>query len=202
MTTADARPVGYPPSPYPRQAAHDLTLLALHNAIRFSGLFARYTAQRWGLYHLSHAAERVAVELISRAVETTGNPDPNPRYTELGEVPSIGICVSSYGTGLQVEVWDSNATPPAYQDSHLSAVEEICDRWDCYQPRTGGKVIRAYLGIPIQRNREALPKRTADQFTYPTTSRPPVPVPDISTMQQVRDGLLRLDAHEAQRDDV
>jgi hypothetical protein len=59
------------PSPQPRQAADGLELTALHTAIGFFGLFAKFTAQRWGFRHLADTAERVAIELITRAVETT-----------------------------------------------------------------------------------------------------------------------------------
>lgn len=107
MTTTYACAVT--PSPYPRRASGDLTLTALHTAIRFFGLFAKYTVRGWGLRNLASAAERVAAELVARAVETTGNPDPHPRYTTLGELHLISIrlslkapvCLSRCGTGTQ-----------------------------------------------------------------------------------------------------
>lgn len=155
MTTTYAPNPGYAvaPSPRPGQAANDLTLIALHTAIRFSGLFAKFTAQRWGFRHLSSAAEKVAAELIARAVETTGNPDPNPRYTELDQLHTIGIRISVKGNGLLIEVWDSDPTPPrdSHLDSHLATVTEISQQWNCYQPRGGGKVIWAELAMPQQR---------------------------------------------------
>lgn len=61
----------------PRPSANNLTLTALHPAIWFSGLFATFTAQRWGNHPLADTAEQVAPELIARALATTGNPDPN-----------------------------------------------------------------------------------------------------------------------------
>lgn len=132
--------------PHPQQPAHDLTLVALHTAIRFSGLFARFTAQRWGLHLLEDATEQVAVELMARAVETTGNPYPCPRHNELGELHIIGIRVSATDSGLLIEVWDSDPTPPheSYLDDHLSAVEKISQQWSCY-PFNSGKVIWAEL---------------------------------------------------------
>lgn len=140
-------------SPHPRQLASDLTLRALHTAIRFSGLFAKFTAQRWGLRPLADTAERVAAELIARAVETTGNPDPNPRYTELGELHIIGIRVSREDHGLLIEVWDNDPIPPQNPDSdgHLSTVADISHQWNYYRPHGGGKVMWAELAIPQQR---------------------------------------------------
>jgi len=37
-------------------------------------------------------------------VETTGSPDPRPRYTDLDELHIIGIRVSVKGSGLLIEV--------------------------------------------------------------------------------------------------
>ncbi|MDQ3765564.1 MAG: hypothetical protein M3460_30290 [Actinomycetota bacterium] len=142
-TPSPAMPLTSPQCPRP--AANDLTLIALHTAIRLSGLFAKFTAQRWGLRPLPDAAERVEVELIAHAVETTGNsnPDPHPRYSELDELHIIGIRVNYKGNGLVIEVWDSDSTPPpdTYLDHHLSTVADISQQWSCYQPDSGGKVI-------------------------------------------------------------
>jgi hypothetical protein len=183
------------PRPRHRQTADDVTLIALHNAIRFSGLFAKYTAQRLGVRHLSHAAEQVAIELVARAVETTGNPAPHLRYTELGDLHTIRIRVSAHGNGLLIEVWDSDSAPPTYRDSHLSTVEQICRQWDCYQPDTGGKVIRAELEIPPPRQApsDPLPQRTARAFTYPEPDQPMTVLHDPQVLQKVHDGLHTLD---------
>jgi hypothetical protein len=156
------------PSPQPRQAADGLELTALHTAIRFSGLFAKFTAQRWGFRHLADTAERVAIELITRAVETTGNPDPHPRYSELGELHIIGIRVSTKDPGLLIEVWDRDPSPPqdSYLDSHLSTVEEISQEWSCYRPRSGGKVIWAELAPRSDQSPQPQPQRAAGWFSY------------------------------------
>lgn len=129
MNATYAEQPGYTParSPGLGPPAEYVELTALHTAIRFSGLFAKFTAQRWGFRHLSNTAERVASELIAHAVETTGNPDPHPRYCELAELHTIGIRVSVKDSGLLIEVWDSDPAPPQdyYLDSHLSAVDDI-----------------------------------------------------------------------------
>lgn len=157
--------------PRPRSSANDLTLIALHTAIRLSGLFAKFTAQRWGFRPLADAAERVAVELIARAVETTGNPDPNPRYTELGELHIIGIPVNYRGNGLVIEVWDSDSTPPPMPTSITTyrPVADISNQWSCYQPDSGGKVIWAELAM--QKQPQARPAATS------TTAAIPIPHP-------------------------
>lgn len=186
--------------PCPRSPANDLTLIALHTAIRLSGLFAKFTAQRWGLRPLADAAEKVAVELIARAVETTGNPDPNPRYTDLGELHIIGICVSQHGDSLRIEVWDSDPAPPpdAYLDHHLSTVEKISQQWN-YYPVSGGKVIWAELALPEQRHAGALSQRATGRFSYPEPETPVEPLQDTALMRRVGDRLHSLDTDREHR---
>lgn len=187
------------PSPRPRRAADGLTLVALHTAIRFSALFAKFTARRWGLRHLAESAEHVAAELIARAVETTGNPDPNPRYLELGELHPIGIRVSAKGYGLLIEVWDRDPTLPQapHLDNHLLAVATISQQWNCYQTRSGGKVIWVKLSLPAQRRAsQPLPQRTAGRYSYSEAKTLVTPIRDIKLMQRVLDGLHRLDTRQ------
>jgi hypothetical protein len=131
----------------PRLLVDELTLTALPSAIQIGALFAKYSARRWGLpLTVAKMAECVAAELVTRAVKTTGNPDPRPRWCQLGELQIIGIRVSRKAQGLLVEVWDSDPTPPQDLDSHLSAVSEISEQWNCYRPNGGGgKVIWAQL---------------------------------------------------------
>lgn len=172
--------------------ADDLNLIAFHNAIRFSGLFAKYTAQRWGLRHLADLAQRVMTELVTRAVETTGNPDPRLRHIDVEELQAIRIRVSTLGSTLLVEVWDSDPTPPELGDACLSTIDELCQRWDCYGPTRGGKVIRAEIEAPQQHGQ--LPQRTAGQFPYPALDTPAQPSRDTPLMRRVLDGLSALDA--------
>lgn len=142
------------PGPHPR-VAPGVTLVALASAERFAGLFTRCTAIAWGCRPVADAAERVALELVIRAVETTGTSDPFPRYTELlaSPPPCLGIRLSLFlHHGLLVEVWDSDPNPPvpvdgAYLDTHLAIVQEISNRWNWYR-RGGGKVIWAELRPP------------------------------------------------------
>ncbi|MGQ0715733.1 MAG: hypothetical protein ACT4NP_00225 [Pseudonocardiales bacterium] len=159
----------------------------MRTAYRISGLYTKYTAQQWGLRHLADAAEYVAVELIALAVETTGNPAPDLRHSELDGVPIIGLCVSTYGPGLRIEVWDTDPTPPPPAHQHLYAVENAGGQWDCYHPRSGGKVIRAQLGIA------PLPRRTAGSLTLPDPVKPIEPMRDTDKLQKILDGLTNYD---------
>lgn len=169
-------PVLYPsyvaiPSSRPRPPSDEVTLVALSSAERLAGLFPRCAAVDWGFRPVAGYAERVAVELITRAVETTGNPDPYVRYTELPNPPPlISIRLSHEDHGLLIAVWDSDPTPPpdANLDNHLSVVADISHQWSCYQPRGGGKVMWAKLVIsPRRQSGQQLPQRTAARYSYP-----------------------------------
>ena len=154
MTTAHALYPNYavPPSPWPRRPIEDLTLIAAYSAERFSGLFAKGVAVAWGFRHLATDAQRLAVELVTRAVETTGNPNLRPHFTELSKKrpPNIGIRITQQDHGLLIEVWDSDPTPPQGTDTHLATVANVSQEWGCYRPRGGGKVIWAKLTVPSQ----------------------------------------------------
>ncbi|MGH3778150.1 MAG: hypothetical protein ACRDRR_20845 [Pseudonocardiaceae bacterium] len=149
-----------------------MTLVALNSAERFSGLFASGTARGWGFHYLANDAERLADELITRAVETTGNPDPHLSYIGLLKPPPlIGIRISLKNGGLLIEVWDSDPTSPlpaegSYLDDHLTAVQERAQRWNWYRPDGGGKIIWAELA-PRQPQRPApLSHRAAGRFHF------------------------------------
>jgi hypothetical protein len=143
------------PSPRPHPPSDELTLVALTSAERLAGLFTKHAAIAWGLRPIAEAAQQIAVELITRAVETTGNPDPHPNYTELSENPPplIGIRITCTQTsGLLIDVWDSDPTPPLTStgsslDHHLAAVQLASHAWNWY-PHGGGKVIWATLTTP------------------------------------------------------
>ena len=178
-----------------------LVLVASKTAVNIFGLATRYTARVW-LPQVEHAAEEVARELVSRAVKTTGLPDPHARWTELEEddVPLIEVRLWLEYPSLFIEVWDCDSASPfpaqgAYLDDHLTAVHEQARRWNWYR-RGGGKVIWAELGTPAQRYTSGLSRRTAGGFSYPDPERPIKPLQDVGVMRRVHDGLVRLDSDE------
>jgi hypothetical protein len=65
------------PSRCPRPPSVDLPLVAAATAERLSGLFARAAASAWGFRDRAVDAETLAIELVTRAVETTGDPTPH-----------------------------------------------------------------------------------------------------------------------------
>lgn len=82
MSTRYAANLGYSVGEVPCPRPVGLVLVASKTAVNIFGLATRYTARVW-LPQVEHAAEEVARELVSRAVKTTGLPDPHPRWTHL-----------------------------------------------------------------------------------------------------------------------
>ncbi len=134
----------------PAVRASELTLLALHTAITIGGQLARITARVWDLPHLEHLAEQAAGHLLARAVEGTGHPAPNLRYSDIDPttLATVGVRVHRSADALIIDVWDTDpvlpsTTPP---DRHLSAVDSLTRRWGSYPAPRGGKVVWAEVG--------------------------------------------------------
>jgi hypothetical protein len=130
----------------------ELTLLALHTAISIGATLARIAARNWDLAPVEHAAEQAAAHLIARAVETTGDPDPNPRYTgiDFTRIPVLGIRAHRRADALIIDVWDTDPTPPnsVTLDEHMAAMAVLARRWATYPAQCGGKVIWAEIAGP------------------------------------------------------
>jgi hypothetical protein len=176
-----------------------LVLVANESAVNIFGLATRYTARAW-LPQVEHAAEEVAVELVSRAVKTTGLPESPPRSAELEneDIPIIKVWLRLKYPSLFIEVRDSDQASPvpaenSYLDDYLTAVHERAQRWNWY-PRDRGKIIWTELGIPAQRHTNPLPGRTAGRISYPASPSPSDPLRNVEAMRRVRDDLLRLDS--------
>lgn len=130
----------------------EVTLLALHTAITIGAQVARIAARLWGLPHLEHVAEQAAAHLIARAVETTGHPDPNPRYSDFDPttLAVVSIRVHRRTDALIIDVWDTDPTPldTTPPDPHMTAVSALARRWSSYPAPCGGKVVWAELAAP------------------------------------------------------
>ncbi|WP_436760326.1 hypothetical protein [Streptosporangium sp. V21-05] len=134
----------------PTVRASEVTLLALHTAITIGAQVARIAARVWGLPHLEPVAEQTAEHLIARAVEITGHPDPNPRYSDIdpATLAAVTIRVHRRADALIIDVWDTDPTPPdtTPSDPHMSAVDALARRWGTYPAPRGGKVVWAEMG--------------------------------------------------------
>jgi hypothetical protein len=119
-------------------------VLAAVNTAKSSVFCLVYVArQDWGLVHLLSDAERIAVELVARAVDTTGIPDDEPRWIEIDELATISVRVSVEPDDvllIQVRDCDSDLPIPPQGgclDPHLAAVHELSDRFTGTRSRAG-----------------------------------------------------------------
>jgi hypothetical protein len=178
-----ARPV---PSPRRRFRVDEVTLAAVMTAMSSVYCFVHITMQDWGLFHLLPDAERIAVELVAYAVEQTGICDGEPHWTEITNLPTIGVRVSVDNGVVLIQVRDCDRRSPmpeqgTYLDQHLAVVHELCSTWNWY-PVDGGRVIWAEV--------------------TPRPAEPPGPLPHPDLLQAVLDGLHRLGTEGSYRGEL
>ncbi|MGH3623526.1 MAG: hypothetical protein ACRDQ5_17295 [Sciscionella sp.] len=161
----------------------------------------------WGFGCLADRCERVAAELVSRAVDAKSSAEPVPDDIESREKPPptlVGVRVCLLDRHVLVEVWDSDQSSPLpredeFLDDHLAVVNEI-SRWSWYRcANSAGKVIWTEVHLPQPRPSEAyeagesLPQRVAGSFMIPDPVEPIVPPRDLDLLKKVLDGLHSLD---------
>ncbi|UJW32666.1 hypothetical protein L3Q67_02415 [Saccharothrix sp. AJ9571] len=195
MTTAVIRLAGdlslVRSSPHSHPVTSGLTLAALDTAVTVARLHTAHTVDAWRLQPLARAAELVTVELVRRAVTTTGVPGARPDWSNLHELNMIQVRLCRARRGLIVEVWDADPAPPG----RLSAVEQVSARTGVFRCREGGKVIWAEIYTPPPCPRAepgSLPRRVA-QAIPPPRAGSRSPAPDHDTLCRVLDGLHRLE---------
>jgi hypothetical protein len=195
-THAGQPPRGGVPYPRPRPLVDEVTLAAVRTAMSSVYCFVHITVQDWGLLGLLSDAERVAVELVAHAVEQTGIPDDELRWTEITKLATIGVRVSADNGVVLIQVRDCDSGSPlpqqgAYLDQHLEVVRELCSAWDWY-PLDGGRVIWAEVAPRPAQPPGPLPQRAAGWFSYPEPVTPITTVQDPDLLKAVLDGLHRL----------
>ncbi|MGC7103116.1 hypothetical protein ACPZ19_51400 [Amycolatopsis lurida] len=168
-----------------------LTLAALDTAVTVARLHTAYTLDAWRLQPLATTAELVTVELVRRAVNTTGVPGARPGSADLHDLHVIHVQLCRARRGLIIEVWDIDPTPP----HRLAAVEQVSTRTGVSRPREGGKVVWAEIHWPSPSPRaqqSPLPRRVAQAIPPPRAPASSL-VPDHDTLRRVLDGLYRLE---------
>ncbi len=157
-------------------------------------MLVRYSLKQWGLGSLVDEAELVISELVTNAVKTTGVMESEPRWSELLDLALIKVRLMATKTGLFIEVWDRDPTPPVIRQPTLDSengrglfiVAATCKRWNVLHPRSGGKVVWGELEIPPHEfTPGGLPKRRAT----PGPCRPPEVAQDPELLR--RTDLLR-----------
>ena len=177
----------------------ELRLAALPTAVVCAQLFTKYTLQEWRLYELIEMAERLTTELVTNAVRTTGITDPNPRWIELHDLRLLLVRMHLVEQSLIIEVADSEPTLEVESGRALFAVQSMSQRWNYYQPRSGGKVVWCELALPMSRNAldqtqeiaRPLPRRVPKP--HPEPPEPIEVMDDPNMLRRVWDGLRYLD---------
>src|SRR5690348_9930424 len=148
--------------PWPLRSS--LELGALPTAASCACLHVKHLLWEWGLNSLVESAELLVSELVTNAVNATGQP---------GQTVSVNLAGTSTSTGTRVliEVWDADPRPPGPREpgeagpsDGVLLVAALSARWDWYPTQDpAGKVVWCELDT-------ASPGPAAD-------TAPPAPAP-------------------------
>ncbi|RCV49581.1 ATP-binding protein [Marinitenerispora sediminis] len=110
----------------------------------------------WGLLDVVETAELLVSELVTNAVNATGDiTTRTPRYTELRQLRSVVLQLRVEGDALRVSVWDPDPGAPTPREPSLDSeggrglylVDMISRRWGHYRPSEAGKVVWCELAL-------------------------------------------------------
>ena len=126
--------------PWPLRSS--LELGALPTAASCACLHVKHLLWEWGLNSLVDSAELLVSELVTNAVNATGQP---------GQTVSVNLAGAGTGTGSRVliEVWDADLRPPGPGEpgeggtsDGVLLVAALSARWDWYPIQDpAGKVV-------------------------------------------------------------
>jgi hypothetical protein len=126
--------------PWPLRTS--LELGALPTAASCACLHVKHVLWEWGQHSLVESAELLVSELVTNAVDATGQP---------GQTVSVNLAGTGTGTGTRVliEVWDADPQPPgprgpgeAGPGDGVLLVAALSSRWDWYPTQDpAGKVV-------------------------------------------------------------
>lgn len=142
------------PPPVPCSYGHSsqLRLPAVPSAVGNARRFTRDRLRRWELDEFAADVELIVSELLTNAIRATGtlafpvhSADPRRRPK------AVSVCLKPVLTSINIEVWDTDPTPPMPADAAelaefgrgLILVEAISDEWGYYLSGKGGKVVWA-----------------------------------------------------------
>jgi anti-sigma regulatory factor (Ser/Thr protein kinase) len=128
--------------PWPLRSS--LELGALPTAASCACLHVKHVLWEWGLNSLVESAELLVSELVTNAVNATGQP---------GQTVSVNLAGTGTGTGtgtrVLIEVWDADPQPPGPREpgeggmsDGVLLVAALSSRWDWYPTQDlTGKVV-------------------------------------------------------------
>jgi anti-sigma regulatory factor (Ser/Thr protein kinase) len=114
-------------------------------------------------------AELLVSELVTNAVRFASGPVAAQQYSGRVSAGIIWLSVRHFGTGLLIEVFDTDANPPVFTDADedvengrgLLIVDALSKQWSYFFPPSGGKVVYCFIEIPMPQRlpRDARPVR-------------------------------------------
>ena len=104
----------------------------------------------------AETAELLVSELVTNAVQFSGDPAPTLRCTGRVNACLISLSLRHFPESLLIEVFDTDASPPvlaepdAYAESGrgLMLVDALSMKWSYFFPAGGGKVVYCFIAIP------------------------------------------------------
>lgn len=161
-----------------------LNLAALKTAVMVSRQFTKVVLLTWKAPWLIEDAMLIVSELVTNAVQYTGNMQENPRFTQLGNVPMVSVRLIGLERFVIFEVWDTSQEIPVLKDAGptdeggrgLRLVDNLSRRWG-YYPTTPGKVVWAELPVYPEE------KKPSEPIAYPP------PDYDPAVLNRVIEGL-------------
>lgn len=180
--------------PWPLRSS--LELGALPTAASCACLHVKHVLWEWGLHSLVDRAELLVSELVTNAVNATGQP---------GQTVSVNLAgtgtgtASGTGTGTRVliEVWDADPQPPGPREpgeggpsDGVLLVAALSSRWDWYPTQDPpGKVVWCELDTaspaPAADIAPPLPRRVPRARPKPQAEI----VTDLDLLRRLRDRL-------------
>lgn len=138
-------------------AGYELQLVAVPEAVKAARWFVIATLHEWHVgLGVIDVVEVVTSELTTNAVErtrlfvprTSGELEPKSRDSAV-----VWLRVRLDNQAVIVEVWDGDPTPPVVQEQNTHAehgrglllVADLSERWGCYWPPAGGKIVWAEI---------------------------------------------------------
>lgn len=148
-----------------------LHLAAVLTAVSCARRFTRHTLTAWQRVEAIDTAVLITSELVTNAVQATGNTDQRPTYPALRRVPLLRVRLSLRGEALVIAVWDTSPELPVLEQPSeettrgrgLLIVDELCERWGAYASKAGGKVVWAQTpaieNAPAASSHQAVPPK-------------------------------------------
>ncbi len=176
--------------PWPFRSS--LELGALSTAVPCACLHVKHVLWEWGLNSLAESAELLVSELVTNAVNATGQP---------GQTVSVNL--AGHTAGVLIEVRDADPRPPGPAEPSQGGtlmIAALSTRWDWYPTeQPPGKVVWCELAVgssgprtgpnpttTAETPQSALPRRVPRARPKPQAEI----VTDLDILRRLRDHLL------------